>query len=286
MCASIFYPKINDEKQLKKTPKNKAHTFIEKCYNNNMESKEETTTVDQIQLETQVQQEIREGKWCAFQKQGFSEQCTAHPTDIPCPFRNSKDSSMDLLISSIMKEYIQRSTEHLQPQNSIFSENKASIRKIIDQFGIENLLFTDIGVKDDARSQLKIRDFVEESLSRAKPSAKIELRQPFSDDTVDISLAITPMGEQSLLSSDLQKRKINLLSSHDPTAITFLTTINRLKIDDFSLFRRSYDHFVRLYSGDKGWLKIFPSQRLYDRDDGDTERVTYDSIIKQTSYDQ
>ena len=238
-----------------------------------------------------IEKELMENRWCAFRNQGG---CSACPMLGDCPLV-AKDSDPEQANSpawslhDLFIEYLHRATDYLHPSGAIFpGGSKETIQQIIDEFAIEKLITGIDSSLGEADTLDRRRDFVEESVARAKPAGNYELVDPFEDSLVDIEFGVTPEGAKSPLEPIFRDRKVSLLPSRDPTSITTVRTVNWLALSDLLFVDRCRTEFIRLDDHNREKLALLSNllsekvgRELYDLPKGNEQAkdVRYQPII-------
>lgn len=245
----------------------------------------------QRQSRSDIEEELTKENWCAFRNQGG---CSACPMPGDCPlFAKDTDSEQRIppasSLHNLIMEYLRSATGYLHPEGAVFpGGSKETIQQIIDEFAIEKLIVDIDSSLGEADALDRRRDFVEESVARAKPAGNHELVDPFEDSLVDIEFGVTPEGAQSPLEPIYRDRKVFLLPSRDPTSITTVRTVNWLALSDLLFVDRCRTEFIRLDDYDRKDLALLGDllsekvgRELYDLPKGNehTKYVRYQPIV-------
>lgn len=233
-----------------------------------------------------IEKDLEESKWCPFRDGAHCTACST-PGDCQLFARDETDNlegdvPLTGSLCSLYMEYLREATDYLHPSGAIFpGGSRETIRQLIDEFAIEKLI-TGVGSSPVVKETVERgRDFVDSSIARAKPAGYYDLANPFDDFLVDIEFGVTPEGDKSLLEPHFRSRRITLLPSRDPTAITTVRTLNWLSLSDLLFVERCRTELIRLDDSDRKKLYL-----MTDTLDTDLTRQLYDlpKSVEQAKY--
>lgn len=186
------------------------------------------------------------------------EGCTAcsHPKE-PCRYdlvsRGAK-SSLDGLIH----DHVADATRSLQPEKQVIPGSAESVRKMIDAFAFERVLFE--GVDRDEGEQ---RAFVEDLYARAKVAVNYEMKSQLDREPIKLEFGVTTDASQTVLHPQFKQRGMPVLSSYDPIAVSAVRTEHGLRLQDLAAYERCSNDHWRLHKYDRSCLEVPGSSELY-----------------------
>lgn len=239
----------------------------------------------------EIEEELTNEMWCAFRNQNGCSACSI-PDGCPLVIKEAdaeQGTPPAWPLHNLYIEYLQRATGYLHPSGAIFpGGSKETIQQIIGEFAIEKLIIGIDSSLAEAEALDRRRDFVEESVARAKPAGNHELVDPFEDSLVDIEFGVTPEGAKSPFEPIFRDRKVSLLPSQDPTSITTVRTVNWLALSDLLFVDRCRTEFIRLDDDNRKDLALLSDllsekvgRELYDLPKGNEQAkyVRYQPIV-------
>ena len=233
-----------------------------------------------------------------------------------CPFSEAgRDRCEEWNLTGIIRQYLQRATEHLMPRARPRQNELNFLRRIVNDYNLERLLamqampasgasgpgngshgalsYPQDGHSADgsfvlpasrngaAAENSNARSFVEDMHARSKPSANYDQGDSLGNEVSEMSFAMTTGGRRSSLERPFSHRNMSVLASHDPLAVSAVRTINSVNLEHLLLAERSRREYQRLDLEDRYLISFFQSdvdrEAVYGVDN--TGLVTYDRIL-------
>ncbi len=185
-------------------------------------------------------------------------------------------------LADIYRAYAARASEYLYPGNRLLGGHPDLVQRMAAGCRIERVVLQKIAAGESSSSYSQAA-YVEDLCTRAKPSANYEIMHTLSSEALEVAFGVSPSGSNSELQRAFEQRNVPLLPSQDPFSLSLVRTVNRLVLQELSLYERCSREFWRLHRDDRRLLTLIPPDevetmsRLYGTDVGDV--VAYEQPI-------